>query len=312
MTTKYDTVVEAVQGIIAEYGGTRLTLRQIFYRLVVAQIVPNTQSQYKGLSAILVKARMQAAIGFWDIEDRTRGMDYGHGEDRSTADYFGGYYRTIKGLADFYKLPIRWGQPDYVQVWVEKQALSRIFSDITQAEGIDLAVCKGYPSLTFLGEAAQDLRHHHGQGGRDWENVHVLYFGDYDPSGLDIERYIGERLGDLGAYPQVRRIAIDRDQVDEYNIPPAPAKTTDSRYWTMEMTEGEAMQVELDAIEPNTLQELIRDAIQEHFESAAGDRRGEVLARRRERIQEWVDDLMPEDYTPPDDEDEDEEFPEED
>lgn len=308
MTTKYDLIIPAVRDIISQYGGTRLTLRQIFYRLVVAQVIPNTQSQYKSLSAILVKARMNRAIGFWDIEDRTRGMDYGHGEDRSTADYFGSYYRTIRDLAGYYTLPVRWGQPEYVQVWVEKQALSRVFSDITQAEGIDLAVCKGYPSLTFLGEAAQDLRRHHGEGNRSWENVHVLYFGDYDPSGLDIERYIEERLGDLGAYPQVRRIAIDREQVDEYNIPPAPAKTSDSRYWTMEMETGEAMQVELDAIEPNTLQELIRAAIREHFEEEAGERREEVLERRQERIQEWVDEIMPEDYTPPEDEDEDEEF----
>ncbi len=312
MTRKYDRIVPAVQAIVQEYGGMLLTLRQIYYRLVAAQVMPNTLSQYKSLSAILVEARMSGDLGFNVIEDRTRGIDFGHGEDITTAARFHRVLTLFRDLSERYEMPLWWGQPRYIQVWVEKEALSRIFSDITREEGVDLAVCRGYPSLTFLKDAALELSGRVRVGGRTWEDIHVLYFGDYDPSGLDIERYIEERLGDLGAYPQVRRVVLTREQVDEFQLPPAPAKTSDSRYWTMEMKEGEAIQVEMDAIEPRTLQELVREAVRDKYDVEAGERRENVLTFRQERIQNWVDEVFPGEYEGPGqfDPDDDAEFPE--
>lgn len=301
--SKYDRIVPAVQAVIDEYGGMRLTLRQIYYRLVAGQVIENTLSQYKSLSEILVKARLEGDIGMADIEDRTRAMNFGHGEDMSPSAYFRGYWRTMESLARFYTMP-RWSfQPKYVQVWVEKEALSRLFSEITLPEGVDLAVCRGYPSLTFLSEAADSLADH--PQSEDWDNVHVLYFGDFDPSGKDIERYVAERLGDLGAFPQVRRVALTVEQIEEYNLPPAPAKTTDSRYNRFVAEEGVAWQVELDAIEPSTLQGMIRDAIRLHWNGDASERRTRVLQERRAQIQEWLDDYVDHDFEPPEEADDD-------
>ncbi len=297
--TKYDLLVPRVQGIIDEYSGMRLTLRQIYYRLVAGQFIANTVSQYKGLSKMLVDARLNGDISFSAIEDRTRGMDLSYGTEEAPKEYFNSWWSAIEDLATDYGLPTWWKQPIYVQVWVEKEALSRIFGDVTHAEGVDLAVCRGYPSLTFVAEAATDLRFRHGENGREWSDIHVLYFGDYDPSGLDIERYIEERLRDLGAYPKVRRVVLNREQVDEFQLPPAPAKTSDSRYWRMEMDEGEAMQVEMDAIEPRTLQGLVRDAIREHFDDSIDGEREQEISDRQERIQEWLDNALNPDFEPP-------------
>ncbi len=292
--TKYDLLVPRVQGIIDEYSGMRLTLRQIYYRLVAAQAIENTVSQYKGLSSLLVKARLQGDIAFDDIEDRTRAMQNGYGDDRSPEAHFRMFWDYIENMDENYTMPKWWGQSSYIQIWLEKEALSALFSQVTNVEGVDLAVCRGYPSLTFLYEAAQGLL------ALDGKEILILYFGDFDPSGADIERDVREYLRDeFGVKATFSRIAITRAQIEEYEIPPAPAKRTDSRYRTFVKEHGVAWQVELDAIEPRTLQGLVHDAITSHFDEASSQRRRDELTDRRGRIAEWLEDALNPDFEPP-------------
>lgn len=291
--TKAESVVERVKRIVAEYAGMRLTLRQIFYRLVAAQVIENTKSNYQFLSKVLVDARKARKIPYAAIEDRTRSMHKGHGSDLKAAEHFNTYWEYVTNMDKRYTMPRWWGQPVRVQVWLEKQALQALFEQVTDAEGLDLAVCKGYPSLTFLWEAARTLR-----GLK--EQIEIIYFGDFDPSGMDIERFVGETLREeFGINVNVTRISITREQIDEYNIPPAPAKPSDSRTAAFTEEHGVAWQVELDAIEPRTLQGLIRDAIRVHWDEEAGERRDEELERRRVQIREWLDGAINPDFEPP-------------
>ena len=292
--TKATGIVERVKKIVAEYAGMRLTLRQIFYRLVAAQVIENTKSNYQFLSKILVDARKKRKIPYTAIEDRTRAMHFGHGSDLKARDHFSRYWDYVTNMDKHYSMPQWWGQPKRVQVWLEKQALQALFEEVTDAEGVDLAVCRGYPSLTFLWEAARTLR------GLS-EDIEIIYFGDFDPSGMDIERFVGETLkNDFGIAVNVTRISITREQIDEYNIPPAPAKPSDSRTEAFVAEHGVAWQVELDAIEPRTLQGLIRDAIRVHYDEEAGERREEELAHRRAQIREWLDEAVNPDFEMPD------------
>lgn len=292
--TKAESVVERVKGIVAEYAGMRLTLRQIFYRLVAAQVIENTKSNYQGLSKILVEARKKRKIPYTAIEDRTRAMHNGHGSDLSGAAHFNRFWSYISNMDRNYTMPKWWGQPKRVQVWLEKQALQALFEQVTDEEGVDLAVVRGYPSLTFLWEAARTLR-----GLKD-QTIEIIYFGDFDPSGMDIERFVGETLkNDFGIEVNVTRISITREQIDEYNIPPAPAKTSDSRIEKFVEEHGVSWQVELDAIEPRILQGLVRDAIRVHFDEEAGERRDEELARRRLEIRGWIDEAVNPDFEQP-------------
>lgn len=291
--TKAALVVERVKSIVAEYAGMRLTLRQIFYRLVAAQVIENTKSNYQSLSKILVEARKARKIPYAAIEDRTRSMHKGHGSDLSATEHFNSFWEYVTNMDKRYTMPKWWGQPKRVQVWLEKQALQALFEQVTDAEGVDLAVCKGYPSLTFLWEAARSLR-----GLK--EQIEIVYFGDFDPSGMDIERFVGQTLqDDFGIEVNVTRISITRDQIDEFNIPPAPAKPTDARLAGFVAEHGVAWQVELDAIEPRTLQGIIRDSIQAHFDVDAGARRDEELATRRARISRWLDEALNPEFEPP-------------
>ncbi len=294
MSTDWKAVVSQVQGIIDEYAGMRLTIRQIFYRLVAAQRIRNVLSQYKGLSKALVGARWDGRVNPSDIEDRTRGRHDGYGRNLSALSHFRLYWNYIKNMGSSYSMPRWWGQDRYLEVWLEKEALSALFSQVTDEEGVDLMACRGYPSFTFLHEAAEHLRP------MTDREITIIYFGDFDPSGQDIERYVEETLAEMDI-PGIdfKRVAITREQIDEYDIPPAPAKTSDSRLEGFVAEHGVAWQVELDAIEPRQLQVLIREAIAAHWDEEAGGSRRQELGRRRDTIQGWLDEALNADFEEP-------------
>lgn len=315
---RYASVVRSVRAVLAQYPEMRLTLRQIYYRLIDAgggiyrattgQTLPNRLSTYQGLSRNLVQARKVGDVPWDAIEDRTRSTLGGFlmpipfslrlrrlasKGDFSPEKVFREYYDFLSDLGSRYELPRTWGQPFYVQAWVEKQALAAIFSQVTDAEGVDLAVCRGYPSATFLKESAEELLDVEGR------DLVVLYFGDFDPSGADIERYVRETLEEFNVEVEFRRVAITRQQIEEYRIPPAPAKRSDARYESFVAREGVAWQVELDAIEPRTLQGIIRDSLRAYVDAGATRRRSREQRERREKIQGWLDEAFNDEFTPP-------------
>lgn len=92
-------------------------------------------------------------------------------------------------------------------------------------------------------------------------DVVILHFGDHDPSGLDMTRDIRDRLSLFGAPGvDVRRLALNMDQVEEHEPPPNPAKETDSRFANYQAEFGDESW-ELDALEPTILAGLVRDEV---------------------------------------------------
>jgi len=120
----------------------------------------------------------------------------------------------------------------------------------------------------------------------------ILYFGDFDPSGTDIERNIREKLNDTFHVPvEVERVALNKRQIDEYELPPQPAKSSDVRYEQFVEQHGD-MAVELDALPPDDLKQMIRDSVADYFDRVYYEQ--EVLPNQeeREQIQERVDDAL--------------------
>jgi hypothetical protein len=289
-------LIDAANGVISQYSGMKLTIRQIYYRLVAGQVMPNLVSSYKKLVNALTFARRDGSVDYEAIEDRTRAVHQPTSEQQTegAAEYFNGYYEYLKGLDTNYRMPKWWGQEKKVQVWVEKQALASLFQSVTDRWGVDLVVCRGYPSLTLLYEASNILND------EDTKDLQILYFGDFDPSGADIERAVGESLDkDFDVDMEINRVAITRDQITKYHIPPAPAKRSDSRYQAFVETEGVAWQVELDAIEPKTLQEMIDKAIGRHFDQDQKKQRDQELERRKDKIRGYLEDCFNPDFEPP-------------
>ena len=162
----------------------------------------------------------------------------------------------------------------HVEVWAEKAAVASIVEPEARKHGVPFMACRGYASLTALAEAAE-------RWDGDGTNRHttLLYVGDLDPSGADMDRDIWDRMEDLlfSTTVDVRRLALTREQVDEHDLPPNPTKLTDSRarYW-----EHGADSWELDALPAPVLAGLVRDALDDLAPEDFGERQDEDQATR--------------------------------
>lgn len=179
--------LETINSIIEEYAeqGYKLTLRQLYYQLVARGIVPNLQKEYAKLSTLLVKGRMAGVVDWEAIEDRIRVPFLPYWvidiED------------AIRDTVNQYRLDRQDGQEVYIELWVEKDALSGVLRKITSKYHINLMVNRGYSSCTAMHDAYKRLEEQEGEG----KETYILYLGDHDPSGLDMIRDIRERLEEL-------------------------------------------------------------------------------------------------------------------
>lgn len=285
-----------VGATILQRSDDQMTLRQLYYRFVALDLLKNKQSQYQYLSESIKEARIDGRIPWGWIEDRTRSTDAGDWNGMSPDDRFNHAFEWFKNTPERHHRP-RWqGQENYVEVWVEKEALAGVFADVCDDLKVVSFPNRGYTSITLLKQAAERIRKETQKKVPpmgDRKRAYILYFGDFDPSGQDIERNIREKLQDtFNVRVEVDRKALTREQIDEYELPPQPAKTTDARYESFVQEHGD-MAVELDALPPEDLKQLIRDSVDEYFDH--GYYESEVLPQERdetEYIQNRVDEVL--------------------
>jgi hypothetical protein len=176
--------LNVINSIIEEYQnqGYILTLRQLYYQLVSRDVVPNKQSEYSKLSTLLKEGRMSGIVDWDAIEDRLR-------RPSSPASF-----DTPEDLLDAgiqqYQLPRMEGQKTYVEVWVEKDALSGVLSRVTRKYHIPILVNRGYSSVSAMYDSYNRFKKAIVAG----QKVVILYLGDYDPSGIDMIRDIEDRI----------------------------------------------------------------------------------------------------------------------
>lgn len=285
---------ESKKEMLIQLGGTILagsdqsmTLRQLYYRFVAKDLLENKQSQYQYLSEAMTEARIDGRVPWDAIEDRTRGIDAGDYDAWDPVDRFERNLRWFDNTPDRHYRP-RWEEQEcYVEVWVEKEALAGVFAAVCEELKVVTFPSKGYTSITLLHDAAERLRRY------DGKRRHILYFGDYDPSGQDIERNIREKLQETFGVPvTVDRKALTREQIDTFELPPQPAKTSDARYEKFVQEHGD-IAVELDALPPDELRSLIRESAEEYFDQDVFD--SEVKPRQvseRETIREKLDEVL--------------------
>jgi hypothetical protein len=236
--------------IIAEYekAGFKLTLRQIYYQFVSRDLIPNTKESYKSLGEVVNNARLAGLIDWDAIEDRTRNL-------RSLA-HWDSPKDIVKSCAYQFRVD-RWAnQPNYCEVWIEKDALSGIIQGVCNENDVPFFACRGYTSQSEMWGAAMRLIQHENDG----KDVTIIHLGDHDPSGIDMTRDIQDRLELFGCGANVLRIALNWDQVEAYKPPPNFAKTTDCRYKGYEAKYGDESW-ELDALDPTTIESLVRKHI---------------------------------------------------
>jgi hypothetical protein len=245
------TIIDQANTILAEYTaqGYDLTLRQLYYQFVARDIIPNNQREYKNLGSIINDARLAGLIDWDCIVDRTRNVR-GNAHWDKPSD-------IIAACAHQFMFD-KWGnQPCRVEVWIEKDALVGVVERACRTLDISYFSCRGYVSQSEIHEAARDRLIPYQQQGQE---CIVLHLGDHDPSGIDMSRDIEARFRIFGCDAQVKRIALNMDQVTQYSPPPNPAKLTDSRAEGYIEKFGDDSW-ELDALEPNIISQLITDEI---------------------------------------------------
>ncbi len=278
-------VIQQAEAFCDNYSrqGYVITLRQLYYRFIATDAFPearrdpvsgtkNTEKNYKWLGKLISDARLAGLIDWSHLEDRGRekhGGDGGWGEPRNIIDYGARNYAIT-----------RWdGQDQYVEVWVEKQALEDVVSRPCLTWNVPYFACKGYVSQSSMHEAALRLRRTVAAS----RQKTIIHLGDHDPSGIDMSRDIRERLAMFGADVEVVRVALNMDQVEQYDPPPSPAKITDSRAADYISLYGEDSW-ELDALEPATLESLIETHILDRLDTDLWDRRAEREERERQTL----------------------------
>lgn len=271
-------LIEKAEVVIAEYKalGYDLTLRQLYYQFVSRAFIPNHERSYKNFGSVIDDARLTGMIDWDSITDRTRNL--------KAVSHWGTPSEIIDSAAYSYRID-KWAtQPWYVECFVEKEALVGVIQRISNRLDIPYFACRGYVSQSEMwGAARRHLR------ARDrGKQCLILHLGDHDPSGIDMTRDIMDRLALFGASVTVERLALNWDQVEEYNPPPNPAKLTDSR------AEGYIDRFgleswELDALTPTVISDLIENAVLAVRNESAWERAVSRETRERKYLGEVKD-----------------------
>ncbi|MGH3550509.1 MAG: hypothetical protein ACRDQU_20795 [Pseudonocardiaceae bacterium] len=240
-------ILTRAAAIVRSYD-TSVTLRQLFYRLVSEQLLPNKDTSYKGLSARTAALRRDGE--FPDLIDRGRAIH--------RYEYFADAFQAVTDMTEWFRLDRTTGQDASVYLGVEKAGLviqlQSWFGDL----GVPILALGGYSSQSYVKEVQLDIPDHRA--------AILIYAGDFDPSGEDIDR---DFIARTDCWNKVIRVALSAAQVDQYQLPPALGKATDSRAAAFVARHGELVQVELDALPPETLRQLYTDAIAQYWDESA-------------------------------------------
>lgn len=273
-------LIEKVNEIIKEYQsqGFDLTLRQIYYQMVARDIFPeerrwtwdmskkkwrkdvngtkNADPNYKWLGAIINNARLAGMLDWDAIVDRTRIV---HTNSHWTTP------KSILKSAAYSYLEDRWEHQIWrPEVWIEKDALLGVIAAVCEEYDVPYFSCRGYTSQSAMWQAGHGRLRNNRQNG---QTTMIIHLADHDPSGIDMTRDIDNRLEMFAGWEKqdIRRIALNMDQISKFSPPPSPTKITDSRAKAYILEYGNDSW-ELDALEPSILVDLIRNQITDIIE----------------------------------------------
>lgn len=236
---------EALFNIVAQ--GRPMTVRQVFCQATVRGVIEKTEAGYTKVQTDLVVMRRSGVLPYDWLADNTRWQR----KPRT----FNSVSDALDQTARFYRKALWADAGAYVEVWLEKDALAGVVLPVTAEFDVPLMVSRGYASLSFLHTAAEYI------GSLDVPTC-IYHLGDFDPSGVNAAEKIEETLREMAPHSEINfhRIAVTRSQIEIWDLPTRPTKTSDSR------SKGFGdISVELDAIEPNQLRRLVRHYIEVHL-----------------------------------------------
>ena len=224
-----------------------MSVRQVYYQATVQGLVEKTEAGYTKVQTDLVHMRRVGVLPYGWLADSTRWQ--------RRPNTYSSIEAALEDTARFYRKRL-WDRADcYVEVWLEKDALAGVVYPVTDLYDVPLMVARGYASLSFLHSAAKEIA--------DLDvPAYIYHLGDFDPSGVNAGEKIEQTLRELAPDADIyfERLAVTEDQIHDWNLPTRPTKKTDTRSRNF----GD-ISVELDAIPPDKLRELVEEAINRHL-----------------------------------------------
>lgn len=301
-TTKNEARAETVLSVTDELRTYwPLTLRQIYYRLLAQGHfqIPDWQTRktgmiqplansYNALSTLIKWMRIDDKLPWKALEDRTRSIS----DKRGYSDIEEFVDTEMDWFLNGYTRCLIQGQEVHVEVWFEKEGLSKIFHDTIHPYCIRGVVCRGYQSVTFIADFYKRAVNAMNNG----QKPIVLYFGDLDPSGVQMleatQETLEDELGLLGV--EFHRVALNPDQVEEYDLPrdPTSAKKTDTRYKKYAERYGD-LAVEIDALHPERLKQIIKHSIESVVDMDLFEQQEEVEEMDQDKLESLRNEIIP-------------------
>lgn len=276
-------IISAVNDILLSYPDLDFSVRQIFYRLGAVYGYPLEKRAYKWLVKVLTKAREEGLIDADRICDFSRPEYYNNPPYQTLEDYL---QVKLKLVVEEFDLD-RWAdQPYYVEVWIEKEALSRVILSVCIKYRVNLIVKRGYSSYTQVYRAGKRFP--------DGKPAIILYLGDHDPPGLHIEMKLRKRLTEMliregkNVHLEVRRIALTYEQILEYGLPPSPLKKVGQGRKEYKEKFGDRVW-ELDALDPLTLRNILEEEIKRLIDWEKWERREKEVEESRNRLKKLLE-----------------------
>lgn len=258
---EHEGIIRKANEILNEYQkeGYTASLRQLYYQFVARGLLPNEDRQYKRLGGIITDARLAGRISFDLMEDRGRNSEGWLIQPDPLS--------VFKNIEYRYALDMWKNQDSYVEVWVEKDALSGVIERPCRQWSVPYMACKGYMSVDAMHTAGMRFK----EASEAGKNLVLVHLGDHDPSGIDMTRDNLKRLEMFAEdVVDIRRVALNMDQIERYAPPPNPAKVTDSRAKEY-IREFGATSWELDALSPSIIAELISSEVKSLVDFTAWD-----------------------------------------
>jgi hypothetical protein len=236
---------EALFDIVSEMQP--MTVRQVFYQATVRDIVEKSDAGYTKVQTDLVQMRRNGSLPYDWIADNTRWQ--------RRPRTFNSVQDALDDTARFYRKSLWSDAGAYVEVWLEKDALAGVIMPVTSMYDVPLMVARGYASLSFLHSAAEYI------GSIDVP-TYIYHLGDFDPSGVNAGEKIEQTLKEMAPRASItfERVAVTPDQIRAWDLPSRLTKASDTRSKNF----GD-ISVELDAIPPDLLRNLVEGVIERHL-----------------------------------------------
>jgi hypothetical protein len=254
-----------------------MTGRQVFYQLVVRGVIERTEAQYQGtVIRLMTEMRLDGTLPYEWVTDESR-------RPRITQT-FNNIQDALAHTAKFYRRSALAQSDDYVEIWVEKDALAGAMWDPAWEYDVPLMVSRGMPTITFLHRSAQAIA----RAAHVGKQAYIYQFGDHDFSGVLIPQTIERRLREMCEgldvpAPIVERVPLIEELIDHYDLPTRPTKREGNRH----AKDFAGDSVELDALPPRVLRQMVTEVIERHISVADTEILRAAEDSERELLRAW-------------------------